>query len=118
MNLSIEGSIYKIGEVEPISDNFRKRELIIKVVEENGDRTFENYPKIDFTQDKCEDLDNVSVGENVEVSCNVRGNKYNDKKTGEEKFFTSLSGWRIEVKGRDESNDASAGMPTKDDIPF
>ena len=83
--MEIKGKVYQVGATEEVGQNgFRKRQLVIE--------TNEQYPQklaIDFVQDKVSDLDNINVGDNVEVSINIRGSEYNGK------FYTNLQGWKI-----------------------
>jgi hypothetical protein len=118
----------KIKVVNPeqqISASFKKRELVVT--------TDEQYPQhimVEFTQDKCDLLNNYSVGEDVKVSINIRGREWVSPQ-GETKYFNSIQGWRIE-KGAAEAQAPSAPMPAAqafapatnlneeepDDLPF
>jgi translation initiation factor IF-3 len=72
---------------------FKKRELVVT--------TEEQYPQhimIEFTQDKCDLLNNYSVGETVKVAINLRGREWVSPQ-GETKYFNSVQGWRIEKAG-------------------
>lgn len=72
------------------ANGFRKREVVIT--------TDEQYPQhilIEFTQDKCDLLNNYQVGEPVKVSINLRGREWVNPQ-GETKYFNSIQGWRIE----------------------
>jgi hypothetical protein len=53
---------------------------------------------IEFTQDKCDLLNNYSVGETVKVGINLRGREWVSPQ-GETKYFNSVQGWRIEKAG-------------------
>ena len=72
------------------ANGFRKREMVIT--------TDEQYPQhimIEFTQDKCDLLNNYKPGEPVKVSINLRGREWVNPQ-GETKYFNSIQGWRIE----------------------
>ena len=72
------------------ANGFRKREMVVT--------TDEQYPQhimIEFTQDKCDLLNNYKVGEPVKVSINLRGREWVNPQ-GETKYFNSIQGWRIE----------------------
>lgn len=99
-SLVAKGEIIKIGETETFGQNgFRKRIVVVK--------TPEAYPQelpFEFVQDKVSILDKYSVGDNVAINYNLRGQEYNDK------WYVSLGGWRI-VKaesGSTESKDPLA----------
>lgn len=72
------------------ANGFRKREMVVT--------TDEQYPQhimVEFTQDKCDLLNNYRVGEPVKVSINLRGREWVNPQ-GETKYFNSIQGWRIE----------------------
>jgi hypothetical protein len=94
--MEISGKIIVLGDTETVGSagTFKKRTL---VVETEG-----QYPQkiaIDFVQDKCEILDKYTVGHNVKVGINIRGNEYNGK------HYVSLQCWKIEFL--DQSNTAN-----------
>lgn len=72
------------------ANNFRKREMVLN--------TNEQYPQnllIEFTQDKCDLLNNFQAGQQVTVSINLRGNEWVSPQ-GETKYFNTLQGWKIQ----------------------
>ena len=88
--MEVIGKIKVVGSHQQISDKFKKRELVVT--------TDEQYPQmimIEFTQDKCEYLDDYRAGEAVKVSINLKGREWINPK-GEAKYFNSIQGWRIE----------------------
>jgi len=52
-----------------------------------------------MAQDKCSLLDTVGIGQDVEVSFNLRGREWTDPKTGQIKVFNTLDAFRIEADG-------------------
>jgi len=105
--MELKGKILLIGQTETVGSqgNFQKRQLVIT--------TDEQYPQkiaIDFVQTKTTILDSYSIGQEVEVSVNVRGNEYNGK------YYVHLSAWKIERTG--EPQDAPPPSATDDEIPF
>lgn len=89
--MEVSGRIKMIDETKSFGGNgFRKREVVVT--------TDEQYPQhimIEFTQDKCDLLNNYQVGEPVKVSINLRGREWVNPQ-GETKYFNSIQGWRIE----------------------
>lgn len=92
--MEVSGRIKMIDDTKAFGANgFRKREVVIT--------TDEQYPQhimIEFTQDKCDLLNNYTVGEPVKVSINLRGREWVNPQ-GETKYFNSIQGWRIEKAG-------------------
>ena len=87
----IIGKVYFKSEVETIGVNQMKKQIL--VVE-----TDSQYPQklpIEFIKDKCELLNNLKIGQQVNVSVNVRGNEYVDR-NGITRFGLSFQGWKTE----------------------
>lgn len=114
--LEIEGSIKLINDTQTFNSGFEKREFVITC----GDK----YPqdiKMEVYKDKCAELNNLQIGQNVKVSFNIRGNEYNGN------HYVNLHAWRIESSGATASPaPAPAAMPKASssndeeygDIPF
>ena len=99
--MEISGKVKVINAEQQVSAAFKKRELVVT--------TEEQYPQhilIEFTQDKCDLLNNYRVGEPVKVSINLRGREWTNPQ-GETRYFNSIQGWRIEKL----QAEASAGVP-------
>ena len=61
--------------------------------------TEEQYPQtiiIQFTQQRCDLLENLQVGQIVKVYINIRGREWTNPQ-GETKYFNTIEGWKIEV---------------------
>lgn len=89
--LTITGRVIDIMQKQQVTDSFAKREFVIE--------TDDQYPqiiKLEFSQDKCDKLDKVAIGQNVKVHFNVRGRKWHNAKKNEDVYFVTLSAWRIE----------------------
>lgn len=83
-----------IGQTQEVSQSFRKRELVVT--------TEEQYPQhilIEFHQDKCDVLNSYQVGQQVTVDLNLRGRSWTNPQ-GEEKYFNTIQGWRINAVGQ------------------
>ena len=90
--MEIQGRIKQIFPSQMIGANgFEKRDLVIV--------TEETYPQtiiIQFTQQRCDLLNNLQVGQNVKVYINIRGREWTNPQ-GEIKYFNTIEGWKIEV---------------------
>ncbi len=124
--MEVTGKIKVINAEQQVSATFKKRELVVS--------TDEQYPQtimIEFTQDKCDLLNNYNVGEAVKVSINLRGREWVNPQ-GETKYFNSIQGWRIEKMQVDAPQTQVPPMPAAaafqpaesfteeehDDLPF
>ena len=90
--MEIQGRIKVIFAPESVGANgFQKRDLVIT--------TEEQYPNdilIQFTQQRCDLLNNLKVGQNVRVHFNLRGREWTNQQ-GEVKYFNTIEGWKIEL---------------------
>ncbi len=106
--VTIKGTVYKILEKKQISDNFTAQDIVIMVKEtyRNGN-TKDHYIPIQFSNQRCDEIEKVAEGQEVEVKFNLSGNEWQGK------FFLKASGWVI--------NPSSAGsgspQPQKSNWP-
>jgi len=116
------GKIHLIGKTEVVGSagTFKKRTVVVVT-----DEQYSQSIPIDFVQDKCDLLNSYSIGQEVKISINIRGNEYNGK------FYVSLNGWRIENTNATSSNHPTNNAPASqakpqtfaeenepDDLPF
>ena len=84
----LKGIASLIGEVEEVGANkFKKREFVV-LVENEKDHKWDDYIKFELTQDKCDILNAIEVGMNVEVTFVIGGRKW--EKDGKVNYFNSL----------------------------
>eukprot|EP01029_Cantina_marsupialis_P000812 TRINITY_DN1060_c0_g1_i1.p2 TRINITY_DN1060_c0_g1~~TRINITY_DN1060_c0_g1_i1.p2 ORF type:complete len:125 (+),score=33.77 TRINITY_DN1060_c0_g1_i1:540-914(+) len=93
MNFEINGKVIVKEETQAISDRFKKREFVIEVENERNSE-WNDFIKFQLTQDRCDLLETVSLYEEIKVSFNVRGRKW--EKDGKTSYFSNLEAWRIE----------------------
>lgn len=96
--MEVTGKVKVINAEQQVSASFKKRELVVT--------TEEQYPQhilIEFTQDKCDLLNNYKPNDEVKVSINLRGREWTNP-NGETKYFNSIQGWRIESTDITNSN--------------
>ena len=80
------GKVILIGNTEEVGQNgFTKRMLVVET-----DEQYKQKIAIDFVKDKTSVLDSYKIGDNVNVSINLRGSEYNGR------YFVNLQGWRIQ----------------------
>ena len=92
--MDISAKIIEIFETAKVTDSFKKREF---VVEYSENPQYPEFIKFEFIQEKCELLDNYSIGEEVEITFNLKGRKWTDPQ-GTVKYFNTLQAWRIDKK--------------------
>ncbi|MCZ4694202.1 DUF3127 domain-containing protein [Ancylomarina euxinus] len=122
MNFEINGKVILKEDTQQVSDRFKKREFVIEVENERNSE-WNDFIKFQLTQDRCDLLETVSVNENIKVSFNIKGRKW--EKDGKVNYFSNLEAWRIEkmqaaaAAEMPEFNAADMPpAPEEDDLPF
>lgn len=94
MSLEITGKLLVKYDTQVVSDRFKKREFVLELIDETPNGNFTNYAKMQLVQNKTDLLDRFKEGDNVRVSFNIKGSRYD--KNGTVSYFTNLDVWRIE----------------------
>lgn len=80
------GNIKLINDTQSFPSGFTKREFVVTTAKDK-------YPqdlKFEVVKDKCPLLDDFQIGQEVQVTFDIRGNEYNGK------YYVSLSCWKIQ----------------------
>lgn len=110
--MEVVGKVKVVTPVIQITDSYKKRELVIS--------TEEQYPQfinIEFGQDKCDLINNLSIGQQVKVYINLGGREWLNP-AGETKYFNSIKGWKVEVLESTEPVKQSVPDLVDDGLPF
>jgi len=109
--MNIKGKLISISETNQISDKFSKREFVVEFAE---NPQYPEYIQLEFVQDKCDILNEYSIGQDVDVAFNLKGRKWTSPQ-GVDKYFNTLQAWKIDKVG-------DAPSPSQeddtDDLPF
>jgi uncharacterized protein DUF3127 len=123
MSFEINGRLAERFETQKVSDRFQKREFVLEIKSTgNTGYEFVDFIKFQATQDKCSILDQFGIDDEVKVSFNLRGRKW--ERDGQVSFFTNLEAWRVEkVQNVSNSSSVDSSAPAKDsfsaqDAPF
>lgn len=117
MAFQITGKIEVIGATTPITtktgSTIYRRELVLDCTRFNPDtgEPWENHPKFELGGQNVNILDQFQVGQRVTVDFSLRGAKYPDQTTGEIKYFTSISAFKV-VLAEQQPNYQSGMQPT------
>lgn len=119
--MEIRGKVHEIGVTQQVTDSFKKRDLVVAYAE---NPQFVEYIKFEANQDRTNIFDSLSVGDEVEVSFNLRGRPWTNKE-GVTTYFNSLIAWRVN-KLSTSSNVPNQGNPNppvpetddSNDLPF
>ena len=121
----LKGTVKVLNETNVISEKFKKREFVIT----DDSSQYPQDIQLQLTQDNCDKLNGVNVGDRLLVKFNLRGRAWNDPKTGNDRYFNSLDAWFIQkesdntssgVKGGIEKNfmEDAVASNVSDDLPF
>lgn len=91
--MQVAGKLVVINATQVVSEKFSKRTFVVATEDK-----FPQEIEFQLTQDKCDYLDQYKVGEQVNVSLNIRGRSWTSP-SGETKYFNTLEAWKIERVG-------------------
>ena len=115
--MNIQGKLIEIFDTIQITETFKKREFIIQ---DNKNPEYPEYIKVEVIQDKVALLDNINIGDEINVLINIKGRKWEDKE-GNIKYFNSIQGWKIESENlnlNQENNNDDFNQDSGEDLPF
>ena len=88
MAYELQGTIKLIDEMQTFASGFTKREFVVTTADK-----FPQDIKFGCIKEKTSLLDNLKVGEQVNVFFDIRGNEYKGR------YYVDLSAWKIEPLG-------------------
>ena len=119
---SLRGIVHVKEETKTYGSNgFRKRLVVL----EQNKGSFTNYIPVEFTNDGCDTIEDLNVGDEVEIAYRLSGRKWQRDPTSEVKYFLNAEALNFNLVGTkstdaaDSANDAFAEATTdEDEIPF
>jgi hypothetical protein len=91
MGFQTSGKIHSISDTQQVTERFRKREFVIELAD---NPRYPQYVQFQLTGDRCENLDDYAVGDDVQLEFSLRGREWKSPK-GELRYFNSLDVWEI-----------------------
>ena len=88
--MKLNGTLKIKKDTIQVSEAFSKREFVLTVV----DGAFSNDILIQLTKDKVTLINDINIGDLLEVEINLSGKCWVNPQ-GEEKYFNSLNGWKV-----------------------
>ena len=124
----VRGIVHLIDETKTYgTKGFRKRMVVLE--QDQGGYT--NYIPLDFIRDGCDTVDELNVGDEIEVSYQLSGRRWQKDADSEVKFFLNAEAMGFKLRGGKDvshegspsdlsaANDALAETADDDDdIPF
>jgi len=93
-NATVTGKVEVIEETKTYGQKgFRKRMVVLE--QDNG--RFTNYIPVEFIQDGCDSVDQMNVGDEVEITYRLSGRKWQRDPNSEVKYFLSAEGMSFNV---------------------
>ncbi len=110
----VRGNVHVIEETKTYGQKgFRKRLVVLE--QDNG--RFVNYLPMEFIQDSCDSVDDLSVGDEVEITYRLSGRKWQRDQQSEVKYF--LSAEAMDFKVLQKAGEKAAGPgPDPSEAPF
>ena len=98
----VRGIVHFIDETKTYGQKgFRKR---LVVLEQDKER-FTNFVPVEFTNDNCDTVDELNVGDDVEIDYRLSGRKWQKDAKSEVKYFLNAEGMRFQVMGKGAGGD-------------
>jgi hypothetical protein len=88
--MKITGSLKVKNDTIQVSESFSKREFVLTVV----DGAFSNDILIQLTKDKVTLINDINIGDLLEVEVNLKGKEWTSP-SGEVKYFNTIEAWKI-----------------------
>ena len=125
--MNIQAKLIEKFQTQRVSDTFQKREFVVEHAE---NPQYPEFIKFELIQANCEQLEKFNIGEEINISFNLKGRKWTDK-NGQVVYFNSLQAWRLEKAGGNQTNTPSSSsqetpkqdwqpdsFSADDDLPF
>lgn len=116
MSFEITGKLIEKYDAAQVTDRFRKREFVLETSENVGTSEFVETIKFQLTQDRCDLLDNMNIGDPIKVSFNIRGRRW--EKNGQVSYFNNLEAWKMEKMVETTMAHEMPPPPGEDEIPL
>lgn len=122
----VRGVVHLVEETKTFGQKgFRKRLVVLE--QENG--RFSNFIPVEFLQDACDRVDDLNLGDEIEVSYRLTGRKWQRDPNSEVKYFLSCEATGFKKVGAGANDDglssrdindsfAQAAYENDDDVPF
>src|SRR5690606_26975886 len=98
MSYTATGVVISVGEPTQITEKLTKAELVVELPDEK-------YPQqvsFEVVNNNISKLENLSEGDSVEVTFDLRG-RLVTLKSGEQRVFNTLSAWGIQALNKQEA---------------
>lgn len=111
----ITGKLHFVEDAKQVSDSFKRRSF---VVEYSENPLYPQYITFELTQERVGVIDAFKLGDNIEVTFNLRGREWTSPEMVK-KYFNTLEAWRVQ-KAEAAPAPVDTGIPadSTEDLPF
>jgi hypothetical protein len=88
--MKLNGTLKIKKDTQVVSEAFSKREFVLTVV----DGAFSNDILIQLTKDKVTLINDINIGDMLEVEVNLKGKEWTSP-SGEVKYFNTIEAWKV-----------------------
>ena len=101
---TVRGIVHFIDGTKTYGNNgFRKRLVVL----EQDKQKFTNYVPVEFIHDSCDMVDDLKVGDDVEITYRLSGRKWQRDPNSEVKYFLNAEGMSFQVMTGQEAASGS-----------
>ena len=117
--MQLTGTIKVKKDEQAVNDRFKKREFVIT----DNSSQYPQHISFQLTQDRCNLLDPINIGDVITVHFNIRGREWTSPQ-GEIKYFNTLEAWKIDRNASapgqqvEHYENIPSSNQDKDDLPF
>ena len=121
---TVKGTIHLIEETKTYGQKgFRKRLVVLEQSKGGG---FTNYVPVEFLKDACDSVDELHLGDEIEVAYRLSGRRWQRDESSEPKYFLSAEAMSFRVLNGGGSGQSAAGPDVDsvlaeaadDDVPY
>ena len=103
-------------ETQTFASGFSKRDVVM--TDDVGTETkYPNHIAFTFKKDAASVLDTVREGQRAKIRFAVDGRAWDDPKSGKTRYFTDLTGLKLEILNADGSSTEPVPAPAEPDFP-
>ena len=86
-SIKIQGTVVRVKDVETFGSGFTKQTIVISDTSDKCEQQF----AVERMKDNIEKVASVKEGDELSVEANLQGREW----TGNDKWFVSLAGWKV-----------------------
>ena len=112
--MKIIGKLIHLTSIQKVSNTFKKRTFVVEYIE---NPQYPEYISFELIQERCEIIEPFKIGDEIEVSFNIKGRKWINSE-GSKKYFNSLQAWRIQLNSNQYNENIKEKNSEKEELPF